>query len=120
MSKILMRVTLVACALGAPALSFAQSNSQANAPLTRAEVRADLVRVERAGYRPTSGDDVNYPADIQAAEAKIAAEANGSLAAQAMGGVAQGGSSASGAASRTAMQPACVGPVSFCNPYAGS
>lgn len=120
MSKILMRLTLVACALGAPALSFAQSNAQSNAPRTRAEVRSDLVRVERAGYRPTSGDDVNYPADIQAAEAKIAAEVNGTLAVQAMGGVAQGGSSASGAASRTAMQPACVGPVSFCNLYAGS
>ncbi|WP_025599258.1 DUF4148 domain-containing protein [Burkholderia sp. WSM2230] len=116
MSKMLMGLTLVACTFGAPALSLAQSS----APLTRAEVRSDLVRVEQAGYRPGSGDDVNYPADIQAAEAKLAAQDDQPLAMQAMGGVAQGGSFASGAASRTTMPSVCVGPVSFCNLYAGS
>ena len=116
MSKLFVSLALAVSALGAPVLSFAQSS----APLTRAEVRVDLVRVEHAGYRPTSGDDVNYPADAQAAEAKVAAQGERELTTQAVGGVAQSGSSASGAKSRMAMQSVCVGPVSFCNLYAGS
>ncbi|WP_027802963.1 DUF4148 domain-containing protein [Paraburkholderia dilworthii] len=116
MSKMFVSIALAVCTLGAPILSFAQSS----APLTRAQVRADLVRVEHAGYRPTSGDDDNYPADIQAAEEKVAAQGDRELTTQAVGGVAQSGSSASGAASHMAMQSVCVGPVSFCNLYAGS
>ncbi|XUW93187.1 DUF4148 domain-containing protein (plasmid) [Burkholderia sp. M6-3] len=116
MSRLFVSLALAVSALGAPILSLAQSS----APLTRAEVRADLVRVERAGYRPTSGDDVNYPADVQAAEAKVAAQFDQQLTVQAVGGIAKGGSSASGDGSHAAMQSACVGPVSFCNIYAGS
>src|SRR3978361_855194 len=69
MKNALVCFALAIGTLAAPALSFAQSN----APVTRAEVRADLVRVEQAGYTPSSGDEANYPADVQAAEAKIAA-----------------------------------------------
>src|SRR5271167_3560380 len=117
MSKMLAGLVLAAAALGAPVLSFAQSS----APLTRAEVRADLVRVEQAGYTPSS-NDINYPADIQAAEAKIAAQNDQQLTNQAVGGVVQNGSSASGTAPRTAMHTSagCVGPVSFCNVFFGS
>jgi hypothetical protein len=117
MSKMLAGLVLAAATLGAPVLSFAQSN----APLTRAEVRADLVRVEQAGYTP-SANDLNYPADIQAAEAKIAAQNDPQLSNQAVGGVAQNGSSAAGTTSRTAMRTntGCVGPVSFCNMFFGS
>ncbi|MGF6721185.1 hypothetical protein P3T43_000526 [Paraburkholderia sp. GAS41] len=117
MSKMLASLVLAAAALGAPVLSFAQSN----APLTRAEVRADLVRVEQAGYTPSTNDQ-NYPADIQAAEAKVAAQNDQQLTREAVGGVAQNGSSASGAASHAAMHPSagCVGPVSFCNTFFGS
>ena len=68
--KALSKAVLIACALGAPTFAFAQA---ANAPMTRAEVQADLVRVEQAGYRPAAKDPY-YPADIQAAEAKIAAQ----------------------------------------------
>ncbi|KDP85235.1 DUF4148 domain-containing protein [Cupriavidus basilensis] len=79
--KALIRTVLISCALAAPALSFAQS---AQAPLSRAEVRADLIRLEQAGYQPGRGDDANYPQDIQAAEAKVQAEdaasANGATA----------------------------------------
>jgi hypothetical protein len=116
MSKMLAGLFLAVATLGAPVLSFAQSN----APLTRAEVRADLVRVEQAGYSP-SANDLNYPADIQAAEAKIAAQ-NDQQTNQAVGGVAQNGSSAAGAASHTAMRTnaGCVGPVSFCNVFFGN
>jgi hypothetical protein len=117
MSKMLAGLVLAAATLGAPVLSFAQST----APLTHAEVRADLVRVEQAGYTPSS-NDINYPADIQADEAKIAAHNDQQLTNQAVGGVAQNGSSASGAAPRTAMHTSasCVGPVSFCNVFFGS
>src|ERR1700761_1665898 len=112
MSKMLVNLTLAAATLGAPVLSFAQSN----APVTRAEVRADLVRVEQAGYRP-AGDDIDYPADIQAAEAKIDAQKDSRSATQAYGGVAQDGASSSGAPTHMAMRSHCVGPVSYCNVF---
>ncbi|MEX3634487.1 DUF4148 domain-containing protein [Paraburkholderia sp. BR14320] len=41
--------------------------------LTRAEVMHELEELEAAGYNPSMGDDGSYPADIQAAEAKVAA-----------------------------------------------
>ena len=67
---------IVAAALAIPAMSsFAQSNP--NQPLTRADVKAQLVQAEKAGYNPFVRDDSTYPADIQAADAKIAAQ-NGS------------------------------------------
>lgn len=116
MSKFLIGLALAAATLGAPVLSFAQSN----ALLTRAEVRAHLARVEHAGYNPARGNDSDYPADIQAAEAKIAAPSDQQLATQAVGGVAQNGTSASGSSSHTAMYSSCVGPVSFCKLYFGS
>lgn len=53
-----------------PLVGFAQ---QSSAPLTRAEVRADLRHVEQAGYNPARRDEATYPADIQAAEARVAA-----------------------------------------------
>ncbi|MGF6602658.1 hypothetical protein P3T23_007410 [Paraburkholderia sp. GAS448] len=89
--KAIFRTVLISCALAAPALAFAQSN---NEPVTRAEVRADLVRVEQAGYNP-SGHDPHYPAAIQAAEAKIAAD-QPSPATTSVGGVALTGTSQSG------------------------
>ncbi len=63
--------------------------------MTRAEVLADLARLEKAGYNPAASSDATYPANIQAAEAKVAAQsATGNEAA---GGVAQNGSSQAGA-----------------------
>ena len=56
--------------LATPLLSFAQASTG----LTRAQVVAELVRLEQAGYDPSAGEDSNYPASIQAAEAKVAAE----------------------------------------------
>jgi len=73
----LIRAVLISCALSAPIVAFAQTTDHA---LTRADVRADLVRVEKAGYRPISNDP-NYPDDIQAAEAKVAAQQAQSAAA---------------------------------------
>jgi hypothetical protein len=41
--------------------------------LTRAEVMHELEELEAAGYNPSLGDDGSYPADIQAAQEKVAA-----------------------------------------------
>lgn len=90
--KMTLPALLISCALVTPTLAFAQAST---APITRAEVRADLIRVEKAGYNPAASD-VYYPDDIQAAEAKVAAQ-DTSSSAQAVGGVAIAGASQSGA-----------------------
>lgn len=63
-----------------PVASFAQSAQ----PASRAQVDAELVRLEQAGYNPH--DWVHYPENIRAAEAKVAAED----AAQSVAGAAAG------------------------------
>ncbi|ASW04454.1 MULTISPECIES: DUF4148 domain-containing protein [Paraburkholderia] len=85
--KSLIQAVVVAAALAAPVMSFAQSNQ----PVTRAQVRAELVQLEKAGYHVGDGDNATYPAQIQAAEAKVAAQ-NG--AASGYGGVVSGSSDA--------------------------
>lgn len=91
-------ILIIACA---PAIAFAQSNSA----VTPEQVRAELVQLEQAGYSPGSGDNTTYPADIQAAEARVAAQ-NGSAS---YGGMA-GGASASGApAGGDSMKPIYFG-----------
>jgi hypothetical protein len=114
--KTLVCLTLAISALASPALSFAQSST---AQLTRAEVRADLVRVEQAGYNPSDSADADYPANIQAAEAKIAAQDGSHLANEAVGGVAQNVSDAGAPAHAQAATSSCVGPVSFCDVFSG-
>ncbi|PXW28556.1 DUF4148 domain-containing protein [Paraburkholderia caballeronis] len=73
--KSLIKAVAVAAVLVVPAVSFAQSNQ----PLTRAEVRNQLIQLEKAGYRPNLNDP-HYPDDIQAAQARVqqnGAEATG-------------------------------------------
>ena len=67
--KSLIRVAAISAVLMVPVASFAQTNG----PVTRAQVRAELVQLEKAGYHPGDGDQNTYPAPIQAAEAKVAA-----------------------------------------------
>ncbi|SEF11596.1 protein of unknown function [Burkholderia sp. WP9] len=93
--KSLIQAVVVAAALAAPVAVFAQSN----APLTRAQVRAELVQLEKAGYNPAHGEDPYYPADIQAAEARVAAQ-NG--ATSGYGGVVSGSSASGTPAARPA------------------
>lgn len=62
MFKSIAPAVLLLASFVAPTLASAQD-------LTRAQVRADLARVERAGYTPTASE-YNYPANIQAAEAR--------------------------------------------------
>jgi hypothetical protein len=87
--KSLIQAVAVAVALVAPVASFAQSN----APVTRAQVRAEIVQLERVGYHVGDGDNANYPDAIQAAEARVSA-LNGNSG---YGGVAAGTSQAGGA-----------------------
>ncbi|MFM0045861.1 DUF4148 domain-containing protein [Paraburkholderia sediminicola] len=68
--KSLIKAVALVVVLAAPVASFAQSEQ----PLTRAEVRAQLVQIEQAGYNPAVATDSTYPADIQAAEARVAAQ----------------------------------------------
>lgn len=110
---------LVLGTLAAPAVSFAQSNT---APVTRAQVRAELAQLEQAGYNISAGEDANYPASIQAAEAKIAAGTNAQQTASAVGGVMPGSVSESGAPAGAPRMAAsnCVGPASYCSLYFGN
>jgi hypothetical protein len=84
----LVQSLIIAAVVAAPAISFAQSNE----PLTRAEVRAQLIQLERAGYNP-AGDQAQYPKNIEEAQARVNAQ-NGMSAASY--GAPAGGTSASG------------------------
>ena len=42
--------------------------------VTHAEVMHELYELEAAGYNPSQGDDGSYPADLQAAQEKVAAK----------------------------------------------
>lgn len=66
--KSLAKAVAFAVVLTAPVASFAQSNQ----PVTRAQLRAELAQLERAGYNPN--DMLNYPENLDAAKAKIAAQ----------------------------------------------
>ena len=91
----LVQSLVVAALIAVPAVSFAQSNQ----PLTRAQVRAELVQLQQAGYNPAS-DNTQYPQNIEAALSHIQAEQG-----SAYGGVAAGQSN-SGARRDTAQTPA--------------
>ncbi|HEX3378820.1 MAG TPA: DUF4148 domain-containing protein [Paraburkholderia sp.] len=71
--KSLIEAAVIAALIAAPLAAFAQSN-QTNEPVTRAQVRAELSQLEKAGYDPSNSNAVDYPANIQAAEAKVAAQ----------------------------------------------
>jgi Domain of unknown function (DUF4148) len=68
--KSLIEAAVIAALITAPLAAFAQSNQ----PVTRAQVRAELVQLEKAGYDPAMADANDYPANIQAAEARVAAQ----------------------------------------------
>jgi hypothetical protein len=87
--KSLIQAAVLTASLAAPIASIAQSDG----PVTRAQVRAEMIQLEQAGYDPARGEDPNYPADIQAAEARVAAENAGTSG---VGGTPSG-TSASGA-----------------------
>jgi hypothetical protein len=100
-------------ALSAAVLASSSAFAQG---VTRAEVQQQLVQAEQNGSRLVT--DASYPDVSPIYENQLAHQQHGSSA---YGGMASG-SSASGA--RLAMTPAssgsCVGPRTFCDPYAGS
>jgi hypothetical protein len=80
---------LVIGLLALPTASFAQD---AGASPTRKDVQADLIRLEQAGYRPSK---LQYPADIQTAEARVSAQDPTASSNNGVGGVLDGSSQAS-------------------------
>ncbi|WP_323120086.1 DUF4148 domain-containing protein [Burkholderia alba] len=63
--KSLVYAVVAASALSASFAAFAQTSQ----PVTRAEVRSELVQLEKAGYHPGVSSPY-YPDDIQSAEAR--------------------------------------------------
>lgn len=89
--KSLIEAVVIAALITAPLAAFSQTSQ----PVTRAQVRAELVQLEKAGYNPATASDEDYPANIQAAEARVSAQ---NAAAQTSGyGSGSNGSSQAGA-----------------------
>ncbi|MFT0170649.1 DUF4148 domain-containing protein [Paraburkholderia mimosarum] len=99
--KLLVQTVVVLTVIAAPVTSFAQADSA----VTREQVRAELVQLEQAGYRIGDGDNANYPADIQAAEARVTAQNGGSS----YGGMVSGSSASGAPAPVTGLQPVYFG-----------
>lgn len=70
MMKPLIQTIIIATSLFAAAISFGQTSP----PVTRAQVRAELILLEQTGYSPGGSSDLNYPADIMAAEKSLHAQ----------------------------------------------
>lgn len=66
------RILAVAVLAAIPALSFADTGHG----LTRADVRAELVRLEQAGYNPARSEP-HYPEDVAAALQVARSDQNG-------------------------------------------
>ncbi|MGN6653032.1 DUF4148 domain-containing protein [Trinickia sp.] len=78
-------IRTVALALAfVPAAVFAQSSNQ---PLTRAQVQDQLIQLRQNGYKPSK---LHYPADIQAAEARTAAQGDVNAPSTGFGGASTG------------------------------
>jgi Domain of unknown function (DUF4148) len=89
--KSLIQAVIAAAVICAPIASFAQSN----APVSRAQVRAELVQLEKAGYHVGDGDNAHYPEQLQAAEARVSVQNSATTGY----GASTNGSSSSGRAS---------------------
>ncbi|WP_233857233.1 DUF4148 domain-containing protein [Paraburkholderia sp. HD33-4] len=84
-----IRAAFVTALVLVPALALAQSSE----PLTRAQVRAQLIELEKAGYNPFADCPGNCPGSLQRAQAVLAhqqANANGAYG-PALGGTVQSG-----------------------------
>jgi hypothetical protein len=90
--KSLIKAVALAAVLAVPAVSFAQSQPE-NGPVTREQVRNELKALEAAGWRPNVATPY-YPADYQAAKARVDA-ANASGYGSSMDGTSQSGEATS-------------------------
>ncbi|WP_269505229.1 DUF4148 domain-containing protein [Burkholderia sp. IMCC1007] len=68
-----MKTQLIAAVLVAVSAAVAAPAFANEAVVTRAQVRAELVQLEQAGYVPGRANDPHYPNDLQAALARISA-----------------------------------------------
>ncbi|REE21456.1 MULTISPECIES: DUF4148 domain-containing protein [unclassified Paraburkholderia] len=66
--KLLIKTIMVAATIVVPALAFAETNG----PLTRAQVRSQLIELEQAGYNPGADCSGNCPEGLQRAEGVVA------------------------------------------------
>ncbi|WP_419683725.1 DUF4148 domain-containing protein [Burkholderia theae] len=62
----LIAALLVAVSASAAAPAFANETT-----VSRAQVRAELVQLEQAGYRPGRANDPHYPDDLQTALTRV-------------------------------------------------
>lgn len=95
MMKTLICVTIAAACSAAPAVVLAQPAT----PITREQVRAEVIDLQTVGYSPGTASDNDFPGNIQAAEARLAAQRAGAQSASGGYGSASGGSAQSGARS---------------------
>lgn len=99
MKKSLIGVVIAVACSAAPVIASAQSNGA----LTRAQVRAEIIDLQTVGYSPGTANDNDFPGNIQAAEAKLAARrADGQSAAGGYGPAAGGTSESGGASAKVA------------------
>ncbi|KWO05279.1 hypothetical protein WM26_34805 [Burkholderia cepacia] len=66
-----MKTQLIAALLVTVSASAAVPAFADEAVVSRAQVRAELVQLEQAGYRPGRANDPHYPVDLQAALTRI-------------------------------------------------
>jgi Domain of unknown function (DUF4148) len=88
---------------------------------TRAEVRQELIQAENNGLRFVT--DTSYPDVNPMFEQQVARLRQQSDSGSGSGGAAQSGLTATGKPANRANaadSSACVGPISFCEPYFGS
>ncbi|SDI73023.1 DUF4148 domain-containing protein [Paraburkholderia phenazinium] len=102
--KSLIQAVAIAALLAAPVASFAQAADTNQQPITRAEVKNQLIQLEQAGYNPASANDATYPADIQAAEQRVQAQ-NPPVAQNSVADTSGYGPSTSGSSASGSMQP---------------
>lgn len=96
MMKSLICIAIAAACSAAPIVVFAQSSSS----VTREQVRAEVIDLQKVGYSPGTASDYDFPGNIQAAEARLAAQRAGAQKSTSGGyGPAIGGSGQSGARS---------------------
>ncbi|MFB9127623.1 DUF4148 domain-containing protein [Paraburkholderia dipogonis] len=84
MLKSLVQAIVIAVAITAPIVTFAQES----APITRAQVKGEIAQLENFGYSST-GSDIDYPSRLMAAEARRGVQ-GGSAVTEAYGGKATG------------------------------
>ncbi len=87
MIKAFVPALVIASALAAPTFAFSQDNGSV---VTRQQVRADLVQLEKAGYN-LSTDRTTYPQNIQAAEARVHAQDGNSAYGPSVAGTSNSG-----------------------------